>query len=477
MLRFTENRSQRRRNPEVFSHSLAMGKHVWALIVAGTFLLSSCGSSSYTTLPTLPLTPQVGGNWQFIVANPSDQTFVGGIQGGFLQQDDKSGAVTGSVSYSVALPQSASAAVVCNSGSTVVTGTLTGHTLTLTAVAGTQTFTLMGALSLDNLSLAGTYSSTAGTATDGSPCGTAQSGLPWSASWVPPLTGVIQGGFHGTGGSAGLSHQAFPVTGFVSQADNAGASSARVTGTLTFTNPTTLVADYPCLSTVSLDGLISGNVVTLQMLAGDGTVLGQAGGLLTGQAIPYDIVHGGNVLRDPAGGGYTVNSPACPSATPANPGDAGNICLGIGTGACTQPIMLTPGAITFPTQAVASTKTQTITLANTTASSLNGVAVTLTNQPANTTNFAMVAATCTNPADPVGKPINLFPDIGAPFILVGQQSCVITLAFTPQDSGSLSATLTVSSPVSTDNDTVFVVPIEGTGSASAEESSRVVEDR
>jgi len=43
------------------------------------------------------------------------------------------------------------------------------------------------------------------------------------------------------------------------------------------------------------------------------------------------------------------------------------------------------------------------------------------------------------------------------------QACTITVTFAPQSASPLSATLNLTSPVSADNDTVFAVPIVGTG--------------
>ena len=146
------------------------------------------------------------------MANPVDGSFLGGLQGGFLLQQN--GAVTGGAVYSVSLPE---LLIPCNSGSAPITGTISGQNVTLTAVAGTENFTLTGTLSSDGSTMTGTYTSTAGTAGDGTPCGTAQTGLQWSAMLVPPITGPIQGNFHSTGGSAGLGNQDFPVSGSLVQ--------------------------------------------------------------------------------------------------------------------------------------------------------------------------------------------------------------------------------------------------------------------
>jgi hypothetical protein len=51
----------------------------------------------------------------------------------------------------------------------------------------------------------------------------------------------------------------------------------------------------------------------------------------------------------------------------------------------------------------------------------------------------------------------------ASFALNAAQTCAITVTFTPQESGPLTAALTVNGSVSADNDTAFTVPITGTG--------------
>ena len=169
-------------------------------------MLTACGgsSSSRSTVENVTL----AGNWQFAVAPPSDGSFLGGLQGGFLLQNGSS--ATGAAAYSVSLPE---LLIPCSSGTAQITGTLSGQTVTLTAVAGTQTFTFTGTLALNSTpvvgstvfvgeTMSGTYTSTAGTAADGTACGTAQTGLQWSAVLVPPITGIIQGSFHSTGGAA-----------------------------------------------------------------------------------------------------------------------------------------------------------------------------------------------------------------------------------------------------------------------------------
>lgn len=208
------------------------------LALAGTLMLSACGGSSGSSTPQAGAS--ISGNWQFYMDNPVDSSgtapFVGGLQGGFLLQ--KNGALNGGAVYSVAFPPDVNApnGTPCNTGSAAVTGTVSGQTVNLTAIAGTQTFTLTGTLSADGKTIdSGTYTSTDGTAPDGTPCGIATEGTSWRAVSVPPLTGTVTGSFHST--SSTLANQVFPVTGSLLQGENIGASNATVTGTLSFISP------------------------------------------------------------------------------------------------------------------------------------------------------------------------------------------------------------------------------------------------
>jgi hypothetical protein len=447
-------------------------KYLWILmLIAGLLAFAGCGGSQ-------PKGGAFAGNWQFTMAAPSDNSFVGGIQGGFLQQNQN--ALTGAVVYSIGQVQGTP----CNSGSAPVMGTVDGSNVTLTVTAGGQTFVLTGTLSSDGSTLMGTYTSTAGagTAANGTACGTAQSGLQWSALSVPPLTGAVSGNFH----NSGLS-QDFPVTGSLSQGENIGASSATVTGTLTFQG-------YSCVGssahqTISVNGTISGNSVVLQMFADNGVNIGHIGqsafvGDPNSPVVFESVASGGYLLHNPGttGSGYIFTS-AC--------ADQGNICLAMGDGTgCTQSISFSPAAITFPAQLVGSTSTtQTITLTNTDPadSTLSGLSLTWTPNAAASDGFTsgfsdfngwpnfLELDTCANPP-------------GSTFSLQPNQSCTITVFFSPQQSCSWipdprdtngagvapaqcppfssyaqTASLRVTSPKSADNNTTFGAPITGIG--------------
>ncbi len=454
MQRLINDPTLRRTNHELFLPRFceACVPSLWVLLLAGTTMLSACGGGTSGSASQIPAT--LSANWQFTVANPADGSFSGGLQGGFLVQ--KNGTVTGAVAYSVWLPTKPNPTV-CNSGSATINGTISGQSVTLTANAGSQTFAFTGTLSLDGLSVAGTYTSTAGTAADGTTCGTAQTGLQWRAISVPPLTGGIQGSFHSTGGAAGLTNQDFPVSGSLTQGENVGASNATVTGILSFVNQATNLSDYPCFTVASVKGQVSGNTVLLLISGSDGSDLGQIGASVGSglNTVTFDSTSNGYVLRSVVSPAYAVVTNACPgSGVLSSPGDSGSICLALGnTTACRQPIALSPAVLTFPAQTLGSTSAaQTITLTNTSSALLSGLTLTFTNN-SGAANFTVTGDTCDIPGNP----------LGSAFALDLAQSCAITVTFAPQEASPLTATLTVTSPVSADNDTAFTVPITGTG--------------
>ncbi|MGB7331895.1 MAG: hypothetical protein WBD25_10930, partial [Terriglobales bacterium] len=344
-----------------------------------TIILSACGGG---TSSGSQQSATLSGNWQFSMApqtdgNNNDPTFSGGLLGGFLLQNNNS--VTGQTVYSVT---SSSQTAPCNSGSAPVAVTISGQNVTITEVAGTQTFTLTGTLSSDRFTMMGTYTSTAGTAANGSVCGYAETGTSstWSAVSVPPLTGSIQGSFHSTMTGTSLTNQDFAISGTLTQGQNIGASNATVTGTLSFIDPTTLLSDYPCFSVASVNGQISGNSVILQIIGTNGSTFGQIGEpavSTTGiNPVTFNSVQGGYILHG-VGPSYMVATSACPGnlGAASTAGDSGDICLALNsTTACQQPITLSPAVVTFPAQMLGSAPTsQTITLTNNSNSPLNGL--------------------------------------------------------------------------------------------------------
>jgi hypothetical protein len=459
---------RRWRNAGALPKFPAAARAMLPILLLGMIALCGCGNNNPDSSQNT--TGQLAGNWQFTLSPPSDNSFVGGIQGGFLLQNTD-GSLTGQVTYAVSLPPTSSTSLptLCSSGTGPVTGTLNGQNVTLTAVAGAQTFSLAGTLSASGTTIAGIYSSTAAKG-----CGTAQSGLQWTATSIPPLTGSIQGFFHSVHDPA-LKNQVFPVTGTLTQGENIGASNATVTGTLTFQN-------YPCMTTASVNGQVSGSSIILQIIGSNGLSAGQIGAP-AGFTDPNPVT----VLSSSAGvalqgtNGYAVNTSACPGGNIAV--EIGDVCLGLGNAtSCNQPILLSPAPLAFPLQQVGSAPTtQTITLTNNNLSgtALTGLTLAFNPQSGNTSLFQ-------GPSDFDGLPNfseqdNCAASPGAPFNLAAQQSCTITIGFGPQQSCPwlpstalggeppsacpypLDASLTVNSPISADNDTAFAVPITGIG--------------
>ena len=395
------------------------------------------------------------------------------MEGGFLLQSK--GSVTGGVTYSVSLPPQQQGggldALQQRVGVRSPEQSTMGLNVSLTVAAGVQTFTLSGTLSAGGTTMAGTYAST-----DGNGCGTAQTGLRWTAISVPSLTGAIQGSFHSSLNPA-LRNQDFPVTGTLTQGDNIGASNATVTGMLNF-------AGYPCLTTASVNLQISGSSVILQIIATNGLNVGQIGaapGLSNPAPVVFESAAGGGGAILHGANAYGISTKSCPGGTLA--GDIGNVCIALGNStSCTQPILLSPASIVFPMQAVGSAPTtQTITLTNTDPSTppsrayRSRLILNRENQPpclGPATSTACRTSHCRTIA-PARR--------GRPFALASQQSCTITISFSPQQSCPwlpltalggeppaacpfpLAATLTVNSPTSADSNTAFAVPISGLG--------------
>lgn len=465
------------------------------LVVMASLMLSSCGGSGNANSPQGD--PQVSGNWQFTMSTIGTSLASSPLQGGFLVQNN--GSITGQIVFAIFLPsQNGGTPTLCNSGTATVTGTIHGQSVNLTAAVGTldssgnsttQTLTLNGGtLSSDGSTIQnGTYTLTAGFASGGVACGGgSQDTGTWSATLVPPLTGAFQGFFHSTDNTS-FPNQNFPVSGTFTQGANTGSATATVTGTLLFQDPVTLLNDYPCLTTASVNGTISGKNVLLQIFATNGNPVGQIGqtpgSLNPPTAVTFDrtqILH--NINGAPAGasgGGYVVTTKSCST------GDSGNLCLALnGSTTCNQPITLTPFSLTFSPQLVGSAATsQTVTLTNNSSSQLSGA----------TLQFGDVDSVLFY--SPRGGDFNGVPNFTeqdnctqqGSISLAAGSSCTITVFFAPQEScpwlpqvqqGSsgihglapascpitLTATLTITVPSgSADADTEFSVPVRGTG--------------
>lgn len=427
------------------------------LVLVLAMAMAACGGSSSSSSSQVPLT--LSGNWQFTMSqqlnsDPTKPSFSGGLQGGFLIQNGNS--ASGQVNF-VTMTQppfgSGGTPTPCNNGVAPVSGTFSGQTVTLTAKSvGAQTYTLTGTLSYDGATITGSY-----TSTDGAGCGIAATGT-WSASLIPVLTSSsIQGTFHSTGGTAGLTEQIFLVSGQLFQGPNNGGSSAALTGNLNFGS-----SGYPCFSGVTVAGQISGNTVSLQIQGPNSTTVGQVG--------PLTLISAGSgpVLQSLTGTGYAVFAPGCGGGTLQAPADSGSVCLAVtGTNACQSPLSVNPAGLGFPPAAVNSSKTSlSVTLLNPSSSAvISGLTITLTNNSGQT-NF-----TESDNCGPGGTPTK-----GEMFTLQPSQICSISVGYSPQQlcpgggSGAqcLGATLSIASSAL---QTVFAVPITGGVSGASATSS------
>ena len=433
------------------------------LLLAATMALSGCGHSDPSSTQ-IPIILSVAGNWQFTMAeqlssDPTKPSFTGGLQGGFLL--DNNGAIGGQANFMVMTQPpvgSGGQPTPCNSGIDQITGTIAGQTVKLTAQSTSgQTFTLTGTLSFDNSTMTGSYSST-----DGAGCGIAVTAQSWSASLVPDLSGSVQGYFHSMGGTAGLNEQEFVMSGSLLQDANTGASSAIVTGNLTFIDPTTTNPDYPCFADASVNGQISGNTVSLQIVASDGTVIGQIGqsaapATVGPESVTLNSLGGGSILQSLAGVGYAVYAAACGGGTLQAPADSGGVCIGVNTTtACQAQLSVSPPGLVFPPQVVGSSaSTLKVTLTNPHGSTVSGITLSLTNS-SGAANF-----TEKDNCGPSGASSQ-----GQSFALLGNQFCTVSIGFAPQQdcaSGSspsvcLTGALSVAIPAT---DTIFSVLLIG----------------
>lgn len=475
------------------------------VLAAVTAFLSSCGNSSSSSEPTGALT----GNWQITMTPTSGSSFIGSpLQGGFLLQQN--GSVTGQIVLSITTSSG-----VCNTGVATVTGTVSGRTATISLAVNTlnsggnpttQTLTLsggqLGTNSLGTPTIQGTsfaFSADGYGQVNGSlvPCGLGADTGTWSATSYPPVTGAIQGFFHSFTGNAGLNGQEFPLLGNIVQGPNSGASYASISGSLVFQSANQ-GSDYPCLTTASVNGVISGNNVSLQIYGTNGLVVGQIG---TGGSPPAGVsINPVTLTNSTTGGlviqgqlGYALTTKSCPQGS-ALIGDTGNICLALGNSTgCTQPITLSPLSTIFLPQLLGSTPTQqTITISNITSSPLANVKVQLTGNDSlffypqgggdftGAPNFTVVQTGQANDCTTLAP-------LGTAFTLA--TSCEITVQFSPQEScpwlpasylgnstppfvenpslcpNPVSDTLTVNVPSgdTEDSDGTFSTPISGTG--------------
>ena len=225
------------------------------LFVTVAGLLAGCGSSKSTANSSDP-SAGISGNWQMslVPTNSTDPK----SQSGFLLQSGT--AVSGSVIV-IDTP--------C-SGIATVDGTVSGSDVSLVVTLSGDVINLTGSVSGQN-AMSGTYTilSQGCSKTGVSP----QTGT-WTASEVPPVNGNIQSG---TYTSNRMPSPFTGITGQLAQGQNTGISTATLTGTIS-------IPGY-CFTSANLAGTISGTSTVLNVLASDGTQLGQITGVVSGNSL------------------------------------------------------------------------------------------------------------------------------------------------------------------------------------------------
>jgi hypothetical protein len=215
------------------------------VLVALLFVLISCSSTSSKTDPAAA-NGVLTGNWQMSL-QPSNSKLKPNPQSGFLLQT--ADAVTGSVNVTDAP---------C-SGIADVNGTVTGTAVSLSMNPSGIEISLTGTLGSGNTSMSGDFTilSTGCSGTETAP----QTGT-WTADMVSPVTGNIAGTF--TSNHTGL---AYSVSGQTTQGPNTGVSNAALSGNLSVTG-------Y-CFASATINGVVSGTSVVMNMIAADGSQIGQ----------------------------------------------------------------------------------------------------------------------------------------------------------------------------------------------------------
>lgn len=225
----------------------------WSIIFAMLCLVTmtvGCGS----TKTAAPQSGLLSGNWEITLqrhAHPGALLF-----SGFMLQSGS--AVTGSLILGGG----------CE-GVGTVTGTLQGQNLALTVDEFGQEISLTGTLPAGSPSgstfISGPFSALAGG------CATYASTGTWSATQVTPISGTFHGTFVSSSSSGG-GPDTFNVTGSLTQGPNTGASSATLTGTVTATSTPHFC---PYLTSATINGVISGTSVTLNLFDTTGSQIAQ----------------------------------------------------------------------------------------------------------------------------------------------------------------------------------------------------------
>jgi hypothetical protein len=183
------------------------------------------------------------------------------VSGFFLQ-------TANSLTASVAVPTNPNSPNGTCGGVGSVTGKVSGEDVTLAINEGGTILNLTGSVASNNQSMGGTYSGFGGG------CLTRPSSGTWTAIAIPPLHGSFTGTLSNSSYMALLNGVIPPVpikvSGTMVQSANNGGANATLTGTIN-------AEGYPCFTTVSVSGTISGENVILNVFGYDGSQIGSLG--------------------------------------------------------------------------------------------------------------------------------------------------------------------------------------------------------
>lgn len=257
---------------------------VATLLVVVLVIAVACGGTNSAPAANGPLT----GNWQFNLSQqyPLPPTAVS--ISGFLQS------VSTSLTGSVAVPTGPSG----NCGGVApLTGSVNGQNVSFSVSQNGTVLTFTGTVDFSFGTMSGSYSGPAGTCFNKPTTGT------WSAFLVPAISGSFTGTLSNSVYMGDLGDTTpIPVSGTLTQSSAQG-SNASVTGTITATG-------YPCMSTATLVGTVSGQNLILAVYSYTGEQIGYLGGGNTGAPVTIASGSSGTSLSGPfaLGGTSTAGS-------------------------------------------------------------------------------------------------------------------------------------------------------------------------
>jgi hypothetical protein len=258
-----------------------------------TLILTACSGTPDPTITTGPL----NGNWQINMLQQYPTQTPLSASGFIAQADD---AIEGSIQVAPVGAKSS-----CG-GVSAMTGTISGQNVTFSLNEGGSVVNFTGTISSNNQSMSGDYQAIGGA------CFTTATSGTWDAVLVPPLNGNFTGTIDSTYMELvdGVTTPVpVSVSGSFTQSSNAGASNASIAGTIT-------AVGYPCFTTASLSGTISGESVYLDVFGDNGELIGTLGapaGTAGSTGTPANVVLSssgpslvGGTISDPGLGGLYI---------------------------------------------------------------------------------------------------------------------------------------------------------------------------